>query len=245
MEPREVYGIRRISTILSGAFSADSTDRQLTFIERTQEFQYGTGVQPPFDKDSVMSNASDESPASANEQDDRFPSGPWEGYFLQATSVNRNKMELHLTFCEGSFTGEGRDFVGPFVCTGKYDCDSGRCWWHKQYLGQHTVFYHGYGEGRGIWGVWEMSPVWKGGFHIWPVGHGSGEAEIAREAVDTPVLIGTEFPSLIEMSAPAISAGRPCAAIPESSGSRGRKALAEPGISGDSLISPPATKPWF
>ena len=30
-------------------------------------------------------------------------------------------MELHLSFCQGVMTGEGRDMIGPFLFRGKYN----------------------------------------------------------------------------------------------------------------------------
>ena len=110
-------------------------------------------------------------PAPATETDERFPSGPWTGFFLQPALPGRHWMELHLTFHEGRIRGEGRDWVGSFLVTGRYETDTGKCWWSKKYVGKHDVAYMGYNEGRGIWGTWEMTnPAWKGGFHIWPEG---------------------------------------------------------------------------
>lgn len=124
------------------------------------------------------------------EQDDRFPSGAWEGYFLEPGHPQRHQMELHLQFREGRLQGEGRDYVGKFLMKGRYETDSGKCWWSKHYLGKHDVAYQGYNEGRGIWGVWEIESTHKGGFHIWPFGQGSGETQDVSEEVDVPTLIG-------------------------------------------------------
>lgn len=112
--------------------------------------------------------------ASQNlETDPRFPSGKWSGYFLQPQIPGRHLMELHLTFAQGVVTGEGRDWVGEFVVRGRYDLADGKCHWTKRYLGKHDVFYNGFNEGKGIWGVWEIMPEnggGRGGFHIWPEG---------------------------------------------------------------------------
>ena len=111
-------------------------------------------------------------PSSPNqppaETDPRFPSGPWQGFFLMAHLPGRHKMELHLNFRKGVMTGEGRDLIGPFLIRGKYDLDDGKCRWTKRYVGKHDVAYQGYNEGKGIWGLWEIPPSWRGGFHIWP-----------------------------------------------------------------------------
>ena len=58
------------------------------------------------------------------ETDPRFPSGPWTGYFLQHRS--KRMMELHITFLQGALTGEGRDYVGPFVLRGRYELTDGK-----------------------------------------------------------------------------------------------------------------------
>ena len=50
----------------------------------------------------------------------------------------------------------------------RYQVEDGQCWWTKRYLGKHDVSYKGYNEGKGIWGLWEIPPSYKGGFHIWP-----------------------------------------------------------------------------
>jgi hypothetical protein len=124
------------------------------------------------------------------ETDDRFPSGPWEGFFLQPqlTGTFRQWMELHLTFRHGSVNGEGRDRVGKFVVRGRYTTDDGKCYWTKRYVGRHDVFYNGYNEGKGIWGLWELkTPPWRGGFHIWPVGMSDPSLHRLATAMDVPL----------------------------------------------------------
>ena len=92
--------------------------------------------------------------------------------------------------------GEGRDIIGEFLIKGTYERDSGKCWWSKRYLGRHDVAYQGYNEGRGIWGVWEITASFRGGFHIWPLGQGSGESQEASEEVNTPILCGIDAHSI-------------------------------------------------
>src|SRR4051794_26498750 len=105
------------------------------------------------------------------EADSRFPSGRWEGYFLQKQIPGKHQMELMLSFADGQMTGQGRDWVGTFTIDGRYDLQTGECWWHKRYVGKHHVYYRGYNEGRGIWGSWEISANQNfgtkltGGFH--------------------------------------------------------------------------------
>jgi hypothetical protein len=120
------------------------------------------------------------------EQDDRFPSGPWTGFFLQPSLPGKHWMELILTFREGVVTGEGRDWVGVFQITGKYQVVDGKCWWTKSYIKKHSVAYQGYNEGRGIWGTWEYDASWKGGFYIWPVAMGDPTQARLSESIEEP-----------------------------------------------------------
>ena len=124
------------------------------------------------------------------EQDSRFPSGPWKGFFLQPALPGRHWMDLHLTFRAGTIRGEGRDWVGKFLITGRYETADGKCWWTKRYLGKHDVAYQGYNEGKGIWGGWEIPPSWRGGFHIWPVAMGDPSTERLAVEREEPVMAG-------------------------------------------------------
>jgi hypothetical protein len=120
------------------------------------------------------------------ETDDRFPSGPWQGYFLESHRADKGWMELELKFQDGQIRGEGRDRVGMFILRGTYQIEDGRCHWAKRYIGKHDVLYAGYNEGRGIWGTWEITdPACKGGFHIWPIREGASGPELdTSESVD-------------------------------------------------------------
>ncbi|MER3417007.1 MAG: hypothetical protein C4297_12450 [Gemmataceae bacterium] len=99
-------------------------------------------------------------------------------------------MELLLRFADGVMTGEGRDWVGRFTIRGHYRVDTGACTWTKHYIGRHDVFYRGYNEGRGIWGIWELTDAGvpqTGGFHIWPIGSGYGEDDRLHAAQELPL----------------------------------------------------------
>jgi hypothetical protein len=120
------------------------------------------------------------------EQDDRFPSGPWKGFFLQPQLPGRSWMDLRLTFRDGIMRGEGRDWVGMFLIMGRYELERGKCWWTKKYVDKHDVAYQGYNEGKGIWGVWEIPPQWRGGFHIWPIAMGDPTVLVESEAIEEP-----------------------------------------------------------
>jgi hypothetical protein len=123
------------------------------------------------------------SEAPGLETDPRFPSGPWTGFFLQQAVPGRHLMELGLTFRNGVLTAEGRDWVGTFIFRGRYNLADGTCYWTKRYLGRHDVFYRGYNEGKGIWGVWSIPPYHRGGFYIWPEGMGDPtRPELTAEA---------------------------------------------------------------
>ncbi len=106
--------------------------------------------------------------------DDLFPSGPWVGFYNYGPG-ERHRMDLNLTFSNGSLEGDGNDDVGRFLVKGRYDASSRECHWTKSYPGSHDVFYRGFREGKGIWGTWEISLLAHGGFHVWPRAAGEGE----------------------------------------------------------------------
>ena len=126
-------------------------------------------------------------PPVPDETDPRFPSGPWTGFYLQQERPGKHWMELRLTFREGTMTGEGRDSLGQFLIRGRYSLDDGSCHFTKKYVGRHDVFYRGFNEGKGIWGTWEIPPLWKGGFQIWPEGMPDPTQQRLAAAADAPV----------------------------------------------------------
>jgi hypothetical protein len=132
-------------------------------------------------------HAPETAPEPASETDPRFPSGPWQGFFLMAHWPGRHTMELHLHFHQGVMTGEGRDLIGDFIIRGKYNINDGKCHWTKKYINKHDVFYQGYNEGKGIWGIWEIPPDFRGGFHIWPTAMGDPTFPKLTESLDEPV----------------------------------------------------------
>jgi hypothetical protein len=104
-------------------------------------------------------------------------------------------MELHLAFQQGQMTGEGRDYVGDFIVRGQYSLADGKCHWTKRYVGKHDVFYQGFNEGKGIWGVWEIPARqeyvrMRGGFHIWPEGMADPTQSHLTEQADIPTPAG-------------------------------------------------------
>ena len=53
----------------------------------------------------------------------------------------------------------------------------------KAYIAGHDIYYRGFREGKGIWGLREL-PNESGGFHIWPLGE--GEANRIMRARKSP-----------------------------------------------------------
>ena len=115
-----------------------------------------------------------------------FPSGPWTGFYNYGPG-DRHRMQLHLSFAGGRMSGDGVDDVGRFLIKGRYDTANKECHWTKTYPGSHDVFYRGFREGKGIWGTWEISIRWHGGFHIWPRAAGEGEEHAEMAASEEPV----------------------------------------------------------
>jgi hypothetical protein len=115
-----------------------------------------------------------------------LPAGPWTGFYHYGVGTGQQRMDLVLSFANGIMSGDGIDDVGPFLISGHYDGTGGECYWTKSYIGAHDVFYRGFHEGNGIWGLWEL-PWFSGGFHIWPLGQ--EECELEAEAVEEPMLV--------------------------------------------------------
>jgi hypothetical protein len=126
---------------------------------------------------------------SIAETDERFPTGPWTGFFLQQSHPGRNRMKLELTFAEGKVVGTGSDWVGRFIIEGTYQTTDGRCQMTKSYLGRHSLHYQGYNEGKGIWGVWELVGTDRGGFYIWPEGMPDPTTPRMKEEADLPIAV--------------------------------------------------------
>jgi hypothetical protein len=114
-----------------------------------------------------------------------FPSGPWTGFYNYGRGTRKHRMDLVLSFAAHKLSGDGSDDLGRFVVSGQFDDTNGECYWTKTYIGGHAVYYRGFREGRGIWGLWEL-PTESGGFHIWPLGEqGDRDQEKAEES--TPI----------------------------------------------------------
>ena len=95
-------------------------------------------------------------------------SGLWTGFFLEKHHPQKGWMHLHLQFHHAEISGEGTDYVGPWLIKGNFSCETLTCDWTKQYLGKHSVKYQGQIGDTGIIGKWNISGLIWGNFHIWP-----------------------------------------------------------------------------
>ena len=145
---------------------------------------------------------------NALEQDSRFPSGKWTGFFVQKNPpLGKQWMDLQCMFEKGVITASGNDIVGAFTFKGHYDTTTGKCSWNKIYKGNHPVYYEGYNEGKGIWGTWLIEDkanaiTLKGGFHIWPEGMLVSEDEDLVAELELPANNGTfKKPQLVPAKA--------------------------------------------
>jgi hypothetical protein len=120
---------------------------------------------------------------------ENFPSGPWVGFYTYSGWRDRHRMDLGLEFGSGRISGEGNDDVGPFIIAGRFNAATRECYWTKSYVGAHDVHYRGYREGKGIWGLWEISPLNRGGFHIWPRAAGEGDRETESNVIEETVSV--------------------------------------------------------
>src|SRR6266446_455509 len=112
-----------------------------------------------------------------------FPSGPWTGFYNYASSTQKHRLDLMLTFGNHTISGDGTDDIGQFSVSGRFDEPNSECYWTKTYINGHDVYYRGFREGKGIWGLWELASE-SGGFYIWPLGHERGEQN--HESAEEP-----------------------------------------------------------
>lgn len=71
-------------------------------------------------------------------------------------------------FDGGVVRGRGRDDGGEFVIKGSYYLETREVRWTKKYVGRQNVYFRGFREGLGIWGVWQIDGK-RAGFHVWPL----------------------------------------------------------------------------
>ena len=118
------------------------------------------------------------------ETDPRCPTGEWNGFYMEDHRSARGWMHLYLKFEDGRIHGEGTDYVGPWVASGSYDIQTGRCSWVKDYVGKHNVQYDGMLSDKGITGEWTIFS--SGPFHIWPRGMNHFNELYLKQELDAP-----------------------------------------------------------
>ncbi len=109
-----------------------------------------------------------------------YPSGRWQGFWVQSTYGRQAMTPFYLHFANGQVTGEGKDMVGRFIFSGTYDEATGAVRMVKQYIGKHRVVYVGQPDGEGsIQGTWNIGEYEKGPFLLRPA--------IAKPSGDEPI----------------------------------------------------------
>jgi hypothetical protein len=101
---------------------------------------------------------------------DVYPSGEWEGFWVQDLYGRQPMEAFTLRFAAGEISGCGRDVIAPFTFRGTYDEKTGTLLMVKQYLGRHRVTYRGRPDGEGcIQGTWHIGDLSSGPFLMRPV----------------------------------------------------------------------------
>jgi hypothetical protein len=99
-----------------------------------------------------------------------YPSGRWDGFWVQEYYGRQAMTPFTLKFAEGRVTGQGKDMVGRFTFSGLYDEATGTVRMVKQYIGKHQVLYVGQPDGEGsIQGTWSIGEYCKGPFLLRPM----------------------------------------------------------------------------
>ncbi|HVL15297.1 MAG TPA: hypothetical protein VM529_22185 [Gemmata sp.] len=99
-----------------------------------------------------------------------YPSGRWEGFWVQELWGRQPMTEFTLRFAGGRITGDGADVIGRFTFSGVYDETTGAVRLVKHYVGRHQVLYDGRPDGEGcIAGTWSIGASWTGPFVLRPV----------------------------------------------------------------------------
>ena len=137
-----------------------------------------------------MTMNKDEPPVEDIEQDGRFPSGPWKGFFLQPGMSGRSWMEIRLTFRKGELRGEGRDWGGESLFRGRSEVETGKCLVEQTVYAASTPFItRDTTKGKVFGGCgqeWLPQPHHRGGYHIWPVAMGDPTEQRLAEALEEP-----------------------------------------------------------
>ena len=76
-----------------------------------------------------------------------------EGWWEQVGFGRQPMSDLVMNYESGSLCGSGTDVVGDFELTGKIDSET--IYIRKQYVGKHSIDYHGSTHGEGVYfGDW-------------------------------------------------------------------------------------------
>jgi hypothetical protein len=95
-----------------------------------------------------------------------YPSGIWRGFWYQDRLGRQEMKAFELHFTGTAIQGQGVDIVGPFTISGQVDPSNGHVIFVKQYLGKHSVRYHGEPDGEGsIHGRWLIDMRIHGEFY--------------------------------------------------------------------------------
>src|SRR5439155_17346076 len=108
-----------------------------------------------------------------------FPSVPRTGFYNYGRIAQKHRMDFGLVFTDSTISGDGSNDIGRFFVTGHFDETNGECSWTKAYIGGHDVFYGGFSEGKGIWGLGGLSNE-SSGPHIRPRGTTQGKRIMKR-----------------------------------------------------------------
>ncbi len=120
-----------------------------------------------------------------------LPSGNWEGFYHYYFDRHKHHKRLIIDFTNGIMEGTGADDIGHFSWSGIYDLNTLTCSALKIY-GTHRVTYEGHIDENGIWGLWQIDPFSRGGFHIWP----NTNTIEAREAIKETTALELAEPKL-------------------------------------------------
>ena len=103
-----------------------------------------------------------------------------EGWWEQRGLGRQPMSNLIVDFANGELQGTGEDVVGRFVLNGRIEGE--QLFIRKQYLGQHSIDYHGTTNGEGVYfGEWGYDGFTGGKWSIrFRALAGDGDAPIAE-----------------------------------------------------------------
>ena len=76
-----------------------------------------------------------------------------DGWWEQEEFGRQSMSDLVIEFCDGALSGSGDDIVGRFLIDGRIE--GAQITIQKQYIGKHSIQYHGTTDGEGVYfGDW-------------------------------------------------------------------------------------------